>query len=171
MDDYSSMVLIIKKNFGLFTTIGHILGSSMLVKVELILGINYAVVVGIHHLEQVLRLSVCDLQTSDLLNCLLELPLKNVKIQKRNDNFQNEHLLDPLIEDVIFQVINIGEEVFECFEAVGTAGVHFKFPEFFYGQLNNQTSIKLSPVVHGEAGKDSCHDESHAPKGDQESWR
>ena len=44
--------------------------------------------------------------------CLLELPLKNVKIQKRNDNFQNEHLFDPLIEDVIFQVINIGEEVF-----------------------------------------------------------
>ena len=47
----------------------------MLVKVQLIVGINYAVVVGVHHLEQVLRLSIRDLQTSDLLNCLLELTL------------------------------------------------------------------------------------------------
>ena len=85
MDDYSSMVLIIEKNFSLFTTIAHILGSSVLVKVQLILGINDAVVVGVHHLEQVLRLPICDLQTSDLLNCLLELPLHVTGQFKRID--------------------------------------------------------------------------------------
>ena len=76
MDVYSGMVLIIEKDFSLFTAIGHILGSSMLVEVQLVLCINYPVVVGIHHLEQVLRLPICDLQTSDLLNCLLELTLQ-----------------------------------------------------------------------------------------------
>ena len=70
------MILITEKNFSLFTAISHILRSSMLVKVELIFCINDAVVVGIHHLEQVLRLAISDLQPGDLLNCMLELTLQ-----------------------------------------------------------------------------------------------
>ena len=69
------MVLIVKMIFSLFSTIGLILCSSILVKVEFILCINDSIVVGIHHLEQELRLTICDLQISDLLNCLLELTL------------------------------------------------------------------------------------------------
>ena len=74
------MVLVIEKNFSLFTAIGHILGSSMLVKVQLVLCINNAVVVGVHHLEQVLGLPVRDLEASDLLHCLLELTLQRSKV-------------------------------------------------------------------------------------------
>ena len=73
--DYSGMVLIIEKNFSLFTTICHILRSSMLVEVQFIFCINDSVVVCVDHLEQVFGLPISDLQTSDLLNCLLELSL------------------------------------------------------------------------------------------------
>ena len=81
--DYSCMILITEKNFSLFTAISHILGSSMLVKVQFIFSINDAVVIGIHHLEEVLRLPISDLQPGDLLNCMLELTLDKVKGQKR----------------------------------------------------------------------------------------
>ena len=76
------MVWIRKENFSLFTTIGRVFRSSMLVKVKLIFCVNYSVMVGIDHLEQVLRLAVGDLQPGDLLNRLLELPL-HVKGQRR----------------------------------------------------------------------------------------
>ena len=76
------MVWIRKENFSLFTTIGRVFRSSMLVKVKLIFCVNYSVMVGIDHLEQVLRLAVGDLQPGDLLNRLLELPLR-VKGQRR----------------------------------------------------------------------------------------
>ena len=69
------MILIINSNFCLFTTIGYILWSSMLVNVQFILDIKDSVVVGVHHLEQELGLAIRDLLTSDLLNCLLELSL------------------------------------------------------------------------------------------------
>ena len=69
------MVLIIWKITSLFLIIGLILRSSILLKVEFILCINDSVLVGIHHLEQELRLAISDLKISDLLNCLLELSL------------------------------------------------------------------------------------------------
>ena len=47
----------------------------MLVEVQFIFCINDSVVVCVDHLEEVFGLPISDLQTSDLLNCLLELSL------------------------------------------------------------------------------------------------
>ena len=49
------------------------------------------------------------------------------KGQRSKENWlQNEHLLNPFIENVILQVINIGEEVFKKSEALSTACVRFQ---------------------------------------------
>ena len=118
------MVLIIWKITSLFLIIGLILRSSILLKVEFILCINDSVLVGIHHLEQELRLAISDLKISDFLNCLLELSLHIEGLKRIMLN--NENLLDPFSEDVMFQVVNIGEEVFQESEALSTAGVCFQ---------------------------------------------
>ena len=76
---YSGMILIINSNFCL--TIGYILRSSMLVNVQFILDIKDSIVVGVHHLEQELGFAIRDLLISDLLDCLLELPLQRSKVK------------------------------------------------------------------------------------------
>ena len=47
------------------------------VKVQFILCINDSIVVGIHHLEEELRLAIGDRLVGDFLDRLLELPLQS----------------------------------------------------------------------------------------------
>ena len=75
--------------------------------VELPLDIYEAVPVGIEHREQILSLLVGDLQLQYLLDCLLKL-------------LSCQCLL---VEDIILEVVNVGEEILEEVEAVRGAGV------------------------------------------------
>ena len=101
--------------------------------VQLPLDVNEPVSVCVKHCEQVLRLFVGDLQLGDLLNGLLEL-------------LGSQRLL---VEDVVLQIVYIGEEVLEQGEAVRAAGVR---PEL--------TVLLIEP--HEEA--DHHH---HDPQADQ----
>ena len=75
--------------------------------VELALDIYEAVPVGIEHREQILSLLVGDLQLQYLLDCLLKL----LGCQRL------------LVEDIILEVVHVGEEILEEVEAVSGAGV------------------------------------------------
>ena len=92
------------------------------VEVKLVLDVNNAVLVGIHHLEEVVVLSLCDLHLGDLLNGTLELCLTEENISKLSC-FQPPQSPDFLSTKMIFQIIDIGEEVLEEVEALGGAGV------------------------------------------------
>ena len=75
--------------------------------VELSLDIYEAVPVGIEHRKQILSLLVGDLQLQYLLDCLLKL----LGCQRL------------LVEDIILEVVHVGEEILEEVEAVSGAGV------------------------------------------------